>query len=77
MKDDWLIKILLGIIFSLFIWSANREIAKLDKSVTVLHQRINMSEKLKADKEDVNREHSQIWKEIYVLRGYNNARRNK
>jgi uncharacterized protein YxjI len=69
MKDDWLIKILLGIIFGLFVWSANREIAKLDKSVTVLHQRINMSEKLKADKEDAIREHGQLWREIYRLRG--------
>jgi hypothetical protein len=37
---DWIIAVLLTIIFSLIGWSVHREISRLDRSIEVLHVRI-------------------------------------
>lgn len=43
MKDtrDWIIAVLVGVIISLIGWSVHREIGRLDRNITVLHERIN------------------------------------
>ena len=62
MKDskDWLIAVLLSIIFGLIAFSVNREMARLDRSIMVLHQRVNDALKTKADKEDM----ATLWKVV-------------
>lgn len=62
MKDskDWLIAILLSVIFGLIAFSVNREMSRLDRSIMVLHQRVNETLKTKADKEDLNT----LWKVV-------------
>ena len=62
MKDtkDWLIAILLSVIFGLIAFSVNREMSRLDRSIMVLHQRVNDTLKTKADKEDLGR----LWGQV-------------
>jgi len=62
MKDakSWIIAVLLSIIFALIGFSVNREIGRLDRNITVLHERVNGVIKSKADRSDVRH----IWKEI-------------
>ena len=60
MKDskDWLIAVLITVIFGLIGFSVNREMSRLDRNITVLHQRVNETLKTKADKEDL----ATLWK---------------
>ena len=37
---DWIIAVLITVIFSLIAFSINREISRLDKSIEVIHLRI-------------------------------------
>ena len=62
MKDskDWLIAVLISVIFGLIAFSVNREMSRLDRNITVLHQRVNEALKTKADKEDLNT----LWKVV-------------
>ena len=66
MKDtkSWIIAILLSIIFALIGFSVSREMERLDRNITVLHERVNDVCRSKADKEAVNH----IWGEINRLR---------
>ena len=70
MKDvkDWIIGILLTIIFGLIAFSVNREMHRLDRGVEVLHTRVNDVIKNKADRDDVQRELSYVWKNIDELK---------
>lgn len=65
---NWIIGILLSVIFGLIAFSANREIHRLDRGVEVLHLRVNGVVKEKADKEDMHRELSYVWKNIDELK---------
>lgn len=68
MDDKALIKVLIAIIFGLITWSAHREMNRLDKQVEVLHQRVNMEESKKTDREDYQRELGFVWQEIKTIR---------
>jgi len=68
MKDEWIIKILIAVIIGLISWSAHREITRLDRSVEVLHQRLNGALQTKQDRDDTRREFSHVWDEIKRLR---------
>jgi len=70
MKDasHWIIGILLSVIFSLVSFMAYREMGRLDRSISVLHERVNTVMGQKADTEDFQRELNFVWKEIDRLR---------
>jgi predicted outer membrane lipoprotein len=66
--SHWIIGILLSVIFSLVTFLAYREMGRLDRNISVLHERVNGVIREKADKEDTQRESNFIWKEIDRLR---------
>lgn len=55
MDDKTLIRLLFMIIIGLIAFSANREISRVDRGVTVLHGRINATDSKKADEQDMKR----------------------